>query len=327
MTTMSISKATLMFIISILTIIGNSLVVIVGWKNWSHTRSHMTHLLVFSLAIADLTETFIAFPIEFTIELLGEWIFSDFGCRFVEYCQALSFGVAVFIITFIAIDRYLSVVRPLTGRIRTRHGKWILVFCWSAPMLILFPYVFLFKVIKTTHHESNETIFMCQPVGSGYDWLDRLYWTVELYYTFLLPMIIMIFCYTSLVRKVLRMKKVGQAQPSVNSLHERVGTLSHMKRKSVRLALSFVTLFVVCWGPRFVMDCYRIAYGTRAVTRTSAIYEVALFMAYTNQMLNPVLYALIDTYFKQKLKNLFRRQITTFENSTETNNHTNNTAG
>lgn len=277
-----------------------------GRKNWGHTSGHITHYLVFNLSIADLVVTVFCMPFEFVEELLEEWVFGRAACKIVEYIQASALSASVYIIAFIAVDRYLSIVRPLTAKLKARHGKYLVIFSWLMPLLVATPYIFIFDLELEQHYYENGTTLICESRGLPYPWLDRCYWAVEMYFTFIIPFVVMIFCYSRLVKKILNMKKVGE--PRQVSLHNQSASsdpiehnLRRIKLKSVRLTIAFVSVFLICWTPKIVLECMRIAYGTRVVHRRTAIYEVALFMSYLNETLNPILYALFDPYFGDKI--------------------------
>lgn len=292
-----------------------------GRKNWRHTKGHITHFLVFNLSIADLIVTVLCMTFEFVEELLEKWVFGRFSCKIVEYIQASALSASVYIITFIAVDRYLSIVRPLTAKLKARHGKYIVIFSWLVPLLISTPYLFIFDIEIEHKYYGNGTTLICESRGLPYQWLDKCYWVAEMYFTFILPLAVMIFCYSRLVKKILNMKKVGEPrQPSQHNQSASSDPIEHnlkrIKLKSVRLTIAFVSLFLICWTPKIVLECMRIFHGTRAVHRRTAVYEVALFMSYLNETLNPILYALFDPYFGDKIMCMIGKKERSFGGTT-----------
>ncbi|XP_031566392.1 orexin receptor type 1-like [Actinia tenebrosa] len=322
MINMSALKASIIAIFFVTTTIGNCLVLHVGRKHWGHTSGHITHFLVFHLSIADLIVTMFCMPFEFTEELLEKWLFGRATCKIIEYIQASALGASVYIITFIAVDRYLSIVRPLTSKLKARHGKYIVIFSWLVPVLVSTPYLAIFDIELEQHSFKNGTTMICETRGLPYPWLNKCYWVVEMYFTFILPLAIMTFCYSRLMKKILNLKKVGEPrQPSQhNQLSASSDPIEHnlrrIKLKSVKLTIAFVTIFIICWTPKIVLELMRITRGTREVHRRTAIYEVALFMSYMNETLNPVLYALFDPYFSDKIMGMFGKKERSFGGTT-----------
>ncbi|XP_028515494.1 orexin receptor type 1 isoform X2 [Exaiptasia diaphana] len=315
MTVMSQAKGACMTVFFFTTLIGNSIVAYIGIKHWSHTRQHITHFLVFNLAIADLVVTLFAMPFEIVEEFLELWLFGNAMCKIVEYIQAVALGASVFIITSIAVDRYICIVTPLMKRLKVRHGKLIVSFCWSFPLLLSIPYIFMYDVEVEIHHEgSNATTLICESHGLPYVWMTKIYWFLEMYFTFLLPLVVMIFCYSKLLRKIMSLKKVGEPSHHASTIHQispnpvPINNLRRIKNKSVKLTLAFMTVFVICWTPKFVLEVVRLAFGTRAASRRSTIYEIALFMSYVNETMNPVIYAMFDPFFRDKLARLLGKK-------------------
>ena len=234
-------------------------------------------------------------PFELAEELTGQWLVGSALCKIIEFLQGVGFAVNVLSVTFIALDRYLLLARPFTWKERTRFVRYIVGFCWIFSIILCSPYFYIYDVVETNQ--------VCSVISLRYKWLEQLYWALQIYYFYVLPFIIITFCYVGILKQITKMKRVGKTPGAENS---KESTWYLIRIRSSYLALAVVTVFLICWLPSFVLQCLRINLGSAFVGRTSVPYEVALFMAYANEAINPILYGYFDSYFKQHIRSYLR---------------------
>ena len=262
-----------------------------------------TRVLVVNLAISDLMVSVVAMPFELAEESTGRWMVGVALCKVIEFLQAVGFAVNVISVTFIAVDRYLILSKPVTWKQHTQQTKvvkYIVAFSWIFPSLLSGPYLYIYDVVE--HLPSKHQV--CSTISLPYKSLDQLYWGLEIYYLYLVPFVVIIFCYVGILRHVIRMKRIGEPSSTENSKESR---LYEIKMRTSRLALVVVTMFLVCWVPWLVTFCLRIERGSAFVHRTSVPYEVALFMAYFNEATNPILYGYFDSFFNKMFRTSLQR--------------------
>lgn len=268
-----------------------------GRKHWRHVRQTTTRILILNLAVSDLLVSVLVMPFEFVEELTQQWMFGLELCKIVEFLQTTSFGVNIISVAFISLDRLLLLAKPITWRSRVQVAKYFVLISWLLPFLLSTPDLYLFNIVDISVEKSSVVHSVCSRVSFPYSWMDKLYWSLDLYYVNVLPFGVIVFCYIGIIRKVVK-RRVGEISGIFNSTH------SHWHRirvNTTRLALIVITLFIACWIPTIVLLSFRIARGSEFVHRSSVIYEVALFMAYTNEALNPVLYGYFDSFFRRML--------------------------
>ena len=249
-------------------------------------------------------------PFEFAEELTGSWLAGPVLCKIVEFLQTTVFGVNVTSVAFIALDRLLLLARPITWKRRMQVAKYMVGISWLLPLVLSSPDFYLYNIVKVSVENASGSFAVCSPVSLPYLWLDKLYWSLELYYVNLLPFGIIIFCYVGILRHVVKMKRVGVISGFDNSADS---NWHKIKINTTRLALTVITTFIICWIPSIVLLSLRIAYGSESVHRSTVAYEVALFMAYTNEALNPVLYGYFDSFFKRMLTIMIKRRVCCWE--------------
>ena len=268
----------------------------VGRKHWRHVRRSTTRVLVVNLAISDLMVSIVAMPFELAEESTGRWMVGVALCKLIEFIQAVGFAVNVISVTFIALDRYLILSRPVTWKQHTQHTKivkYMVAFSWIFPSILCGPFLYIYDVVEVLPNKNQ----VCSTISLPHKALDQSYWGLEIYYLYLVPFVVIVLCYVGILRHVIKMKNLGEPSSTENSKESR---LHLIKTKASRLALAMVTMFLICWAPSLVALCLRINRGSAFVHRTSVAYEVALFMAYVNEAINPILYGYFDSLFNSK---------------------------
>lgn len=235
-------------------------------------------------------------PFELAQETTGNWMTGIFLCKIIEFLQGVGFAVNVLSVTFIALDRYFMLAKPFSWKQHTQVVKYVVGFCWIFPIILCSPYLYIYDVVRFPSLVERQ---VCSTISLPHKKLEVLYWGMEMYYLDVLPFIIISFCYIGILKHIAKLKLVGVSLKSNNSKqkqHDRI------KVRSSYCALAVVAVFLVCWFPSFVLRCLRINLGSTSVPRTSVADEIALFMAYTNEAVNPFLYGYIDSNFKKYLR-------------------------
>ena len=180
----------------------------------------------------------------------------------------------------------------------------MVAFSWIFATLLSSPGIYIYDIIEVPFNISNGNE-VCSTISLPYKPLDQLYWGLEIYYLYLVPFVVIIFCYVGILIHVIKLKRIGEPSSTENPKESR---LYEIKMRASRLALVVVTMFLVCWLPLLVAFCLRFKRGSAFVHRTSVTYEVALFMAYVNEALNPIIYGYFDSFFNKKLHSVVSDQ-------------------
>uniref|UniRef100_A0A4W5NRV4 C-C motif chemokine receptor 8 n=1 Tax=Hucho hucho TaxID=62062 RepID=A0A4W5NRV4_9TELE len=246
----------------------------------------MTDMCLLNLALADLllvcTLPFLAHHAR------DQWVFGDVMCKVVLSAYHVGLYSGIFFITLMSVDRYLAIVHAVYAmRARTRkHGGIAAVVTWLAGFLASFPEALFFKVEK--HNEKEN----CRPVYDGQGL--RIFGLLKMNILgLLIPLAIMGFCYTQIVRRLL-------SAPS-------------SKKQAIRLVLIVVVVFFCCWIPYNLTsffkalelsEVYLSCERSKAISLTLQITEA---MAYSHSCLNPILYVFMGQKFRRHLIRLINK--------------------
>lgn len=122
---MSVIAYSCLFVIAA---VGNLTVFITLFR--TRRRKSRVNCFIMHLSIADLIVTFIMLPLETAWHITVSWQAGEIACRVLMFCRAFGFYLSSFVLVAISLDRYFSIVHPLSIHDADKRGKLFLVFAW-----------------------------------------------------------------------------------------------------------------------------------------------------------------------------------------------------
>ncbi|KAL1455524.1 hypothetical protein WDU94_009613 [Cyamophila willieti] len=140
--------ATLATFLSIVTVLGNTLVM-VSFKI-DKTLQTISNYFLFSLAVADFAIGLISMPLFTVYTILGYWPLGPMVCDTWLALDYLASNASVLNLLIISFDRYFSVTRPLTYRAKrtTKKAACMIVTAWGVSMILWPPWIFAWPYIE-----------------------------------------------------------------------------------------------------------------------------------------------------------------------------------
>ncbi|CAG2186249.1 GPR103 [Mytilus edulis] len=278
-------------------IIGNVLVVAVILLNKS-MRS-VTNVLLVSLAGSDTLIASWNIPIQLVYYVKNEWTMGETLCKGASYLQNVSVVASITTLMVVSIERYYAICHPLKARyIRTpqRAGIlialiWIFALTVSIPMLVIQRLEIRLKVefvyIKLAH--------VCAEYYSEhvYDVVHTLFMFL-VFYT--VPMVVMFCAYGRIAYQLWIRKPIGDSLGSPQYLMN----TRRQKRKIIRMLITVVVLFGLCWLPFFAIQLHHLENNIDKSFRSAQ--TIVHIVGYLNCVLNPIVYGFMNENFKQCLK-------------------------
>ncbi|NXY82677.1 CCR5 protein, partial [Alcedo cyanopectus] len=269
---------------------GNLLVVLILVK-YKRLKS-MTDIYLLNLAISDLLFVF-SLPF-WAYYAAQEWIFGDALCRILSGIYLLGFYSGIFFIILLTLDRYLAIVHAVFAlRARTvAYGILASAVTWAVAILASVPGIAFHKAQK------ESTYYTCSP---HYPNNAELQWK----YFFILkmnivgliiPMIIMIFSYSQIVKTLLRCK-------------------NEKKQKAVRLIFVIMIFYFIFWTPFHITFFLHTFQNSFFVTdcdiggRLEKAIQVTETLSMIHCCVNPVIYAFVGEKFRKYLRTFFQKHI------------------
>ena len=281
-TSSSIVLASFNGVSGISTIVGNSIILLVLFKTPS--LQTVSNYFVGSLAGADL---FVGlFANSLYVALSGFVSLQEIqALKDAEtFVWLLTTTVATFNLCFVALDRYVAIVRPLRYPLEVTTKR----FLKASTSIWIFALLF-------------STIGFYIP----YSDLPKL-WIIGSFVTFLLPFGILLFCY-------FRIYVVARAQNSrwkqQSTFHRSAQVAEGLKNKKAAVTFAIITsFFVALFLPTLVINFVAIALEDRChMIRLNIAWFWAATLSYTSSTINPWIYAIRMTNFKRAIRHLLCR--------------------
>lgn len=254
------------------------------WVLLFKSKKMPSTLLLINLAAADLL-FILPLPLKFVYHFLGNnWIFGETMCRIVT---ALFYGnmyCSVFFLMAISIDRYFALVHPfLAMSLRSwRSYAFVSTGIW----LVVIAGVSIFFVVPQSKTFTIPNMTTCHdvwPTCDGYDWYTK-YFLVLFIVGFAIPLIVILFCYVSIL--VTLSKNKGS--------HSQV----------IRLMILVVVMFIFCFTPSNIMLIFHYLQTERDCHNQLYIwFMVALCLTSFNSCIDPFIYYYMSEDFRAMVKN------------------------
>ncbi|CAL1579927.1 unnamed protein product [Knipowitschia caucasica] len=294
-------------------VVGNSLTcaVIFQYK----VMQTPTNLYLLSLALSDLLVLLVGMPLEL-LELWQSYPFplGEAGCYFKTFLFETVCFASVLNVTALSVERYIAVVHPLKVKsLSTRaHVKKVIVLLWVMSMVCAVPNTSLHGILFLPpvfgrQFPRSAMCYLVQPT-----WMYKLTILVTALVFFLLPVLVMGVLYLLIGLTLSRERTHCSTTSGAISVSE-----AHMQRLNNRnvqvtkMLSVLVAVFGVCWVP-FHVDRLMWSFLDTSSQLHLMIFEpvhvVSGAFFYLSSAVNPVLYSLMSTRFREMFNHLTRPQ-------------------
>ncbi|KAM9041223.1 melatonin-related receptor [Megaptera novaeangliae] len=275
-----------MVITIVVDLIGNSMVILAVSKNKKLRNSG--NIFVVSLSVADMLVAVYPYPLMLHAMAIGGWDLSQLQCQMVGFITGLSVVGSIFNIVAIAINRYCYICHSLQYEriFSVRNTCIYLVVTWIMTVLAVLPNMYVGTI------EYDPRTYTCI-----FNYLNNPAFAVTIVCIhFVLPLLIVGFCYVRIWTKVLAAREPAGQNPD-NQLAE--------VRNFLTMFVIFL-LFAVCWCPINVLTVLvAVSPKEMAGKVPNWLYLAAYFVAYFNSCLNAVIYGLLNENFRREYWTIF----------------------
>ncbi|XP_034029885.1 C-X-C chemokine receptor type 3-2 [Thalassophryne amazonica] len=281
-------------LVFILALVGNVLVLCVIQRYRSSQRGgacafSLTDTFLLHLAISDLLLAF-TLPL-FAVQWAHEWVFGLVVCKLSGALFSLNRYSGILFLACISFDRYLAIVHAVSSgwKRNTCHAQIACAVIWVF-CLGLSAVDFIYKQVDAVSTLSHQGLLLCRV------WFTKntVQWQVGLQLTsvvlgFVLPLLIMLYCYIWIFRSLCNATR-------------------RQKRKSLRLIISLVSVFVICWAP---YSCFQLADSLYKLGVVSGgctfghVIDIGTVISegigLSHCALNPLLYGFVGVKFRREM--------------------------
>uniref|UniRef100_A0A3Q2R125 Type II GnRH receptor n=1 Tax=Fundulus heteroclitus TaxID=8078 RepID=A0A3Q2R125_FUNHE len=274
-----------------------------GGKRKSHVR-----ILIMNLTVADLLVTFIVMPVDAVWNITVQWQAGDAACRLLMFLKLVAMYSCAFVTVVISLDRQSAILNPLGISEAKRKSKIMLTVAWTMSLVLSLPQMFIFRNVTIT---VPENFTQCTTHGSFvHRWQETLYNMFTFTCLFLLPLIIMIFCYTRILVEISSRMMVFSSLPALSRdihLRRSHSNIPKARMRTLKMSIVIVTSFIICWTPYYLLGLWYWLFPEKMEETVSHSLTHMLFIfGLFNACLDPITYGLFTIHFRQGLRR--RRQ-------------------
>ncbi|MED6284575.1 hypothetical protein CHARACLAT_020510 [Characodon lateralis] len=286
----------------VLAVIGNILVLCVI-RRYRNSQSggacafSLTDTFLLHLAISDLLLAF-TLPL-FAVQWAHQWVFGKAVCKISGALFSLNRYSGILFLACISFDRYLAIVHAVRSgwKRNTCHAQFVCAVIWVV-CLGLSGVDIAFKEVVEMFTNDNEKTNVCQVwfTQNADQWQVSLQ-LISVSLGFGLPLLIMLYCYVQIFRSLCNASR-------------------RQKRKSLRLIISLVSVFVFCWAP---YNCFQLADSLQKLGAVAGgcqfgrVLDIGILITesvgLSHCALNPLLYGFVGVKFRRELLKMCKEML------------------
>ncbi|XP_071119523.1 QRFP-like peptide receptor [Haliotis cracherodii] len=323
-------------VIFLLGVVGNALVICV--LCCGRPRQCVTFPGLLSMAWADVLFLLICLPYEIIRFFLSHWELSTFLCKFSGFIEMVSATATTLNLILISVERYFVIAHPLTSKslCTTRNTKVALILVWLAAILLASPSFVVMDTESILYHNNATSVVVVLCADVGIPDTGRLVYSVwQLCVLFVIPAIVLMFCYirviwilwmstqqlqtmTSPYRSYHQCSnknrndsgnwKLNNESPDISRTSNRSRPSSpgeealQARRQVIKMLVVIIVLFLICWGPKLVIHVMK-------KLELQALYSPHVFnltilltcLPYVQSCLNPFIYVLMSKSIRKTI--------------------------
>ncbi|XP_029524810.1 gonadotropin-releasing hormone II receptor-like [Oncorhynchus nerka] len=281
-------------------------------KRKSHVR-----ILIINLTVADLLVTFIVMPVDAVWNITVQWQAGDVACRLLMFMKLVAMYSCAFVTVVISLDRQSAILNPLAINEAKKRSKIMLSVAWVMSVILSVPQMLIFHSVTIT---VPEKFTQCTTRGSFVQhWQETLYNMFTFACLFLLPLIIMIFCYTRILVEISSRMTHGNMSSKEIHLRRSHNNIPKARMRTLKMSIVIVTSFIVCWTPYYLLGLwYWFFPDDMDETVSHSLTHMLFIFGLFNACLDPITYGLFTIHFRHGLKR-YCRSTATFSRESENN--------
>lgn len=290
----SICYGIILSALSILTLLGNSLVCLAVWRLKNLRR--LTNYLVCSLAGADLLVPILRVIYINISVYAGKWVFGITWCHISSMCGVLLCSASILHLCAISIERLIAIKWPLSydAKVTPRRIVIVLIYIWVQSFVLS-----IFPTLGLAEQRFNPVLAECE-----INWLKKPTLTILLIvFYFFLPVSVMLIAYAIIFKEVRRNSRRISALESAGNQGSQNNVFKR-EMKAVKTLAVVVGMFFIMWMPYFVTTTIRAFRGDDLIP--GALQRTVITLAYGNSCCNFVIYALMNAQLRNAFYHILR---------------------
>lgn len=272
----------------LVSILGNALVCLVIHR--SRRTQSTTNYFVVSMACADLLMSLGCAPFLLLQVALGRWPLSSAACRAVRYLQHLCPGVQVYVLLSISVDRFYTIVYPLSFKVSREKAKKMIMASWLFDAAFVSPCLFFYGSTSTDGHCD---FFLPSSWGSV------AYAAIHLLVGFLVPVASIVSFYQRVIRYIWRISADG------HTVRRTMNIVPRTKVKTIKMFLMLNSVFFLTWIPFYVAQLWHPSESDEPDRQGLLFFATVVWICFSSAASKPTLYSVYNANFRRGMRETF----------------------
>ena len=305
-----IATRSVLFILSLVAVVGNGLVLRVIPRIAEEYMLSATKVFYVGQALADLSQSILLLT-GLLLDSIGEWIHWTgpsrlIICKIVGVFIIDTVGISMLHIMLLNTDRYLLITKPMTHS-RFTSKRFALFHCISVSIVST---IGLFVSVYTIEHLSGEVMIyqkclgLCVPDVRAPGFTPIVLTVCAMHW---LSMLVLVLQYGHIITISLNHLRRVTPQTS-NEAEDTDNVLSRLKRNFRIIRTPFIVTFIFSCSylPMTFIEVYHIVTG---IAPDPGLHTASIVLPFTNGFFNPFVYYLTITSFREKAKNTIKNSV------------------
>ncbi|XP_067283250.1 probable G-protein coupled receptor 19 [Pseudorasbora parva] len=266
----------------LVSVLGNSLVCVVIHR--SRRTQSTTNYFVVSLACADLVLSVACGPLVLLQVWAGHWPLSAAACKALRYLQHLCPGVQVYVLLSICMDRFYTILYPLSFKVSREKAKRMILASWLFDAAFVSPCLFFYG-----SSGKHCDFFLAD------SWHGLAYAGTHLLFGFLMPALLILGFYQRVVRYIWRIDG--------RTLRRTMNIVPRTKVKTIKMFLMLNGVFLLTWTPFYVVQLW---HPKDTPGRQGALFFITIaWISFSSTASKPTLYSIYNANFRRGMRETF----------------------
>ncbi|XP_041981034.1 gonadotropin-releasing hormone receptor-like [Aricia agestis] len=263
-------------------------------------RRSRVDLLMKHLAVADVCVTCGVIPLEIGWKWTNAWLVGNLLCKLLLVLRAFGLYLSSNVLVCISIDRFFAVLYPLKLSVARRRSRQMLCGAWAAALACSLPQSAVFRVLQ---HPRVAGFEQCVSFGAFPSArLELAYNVFCLAAMYFLPLLVITACYVCIFieirrssndlsdRRAMQVRRVRLRRSEGAGGAGGAGVLQRARRRTLRMTVTIVAVFALCWLPYATMAMWYMVDRGSASRVPAQVQDLLFAAAVSNSCMNPLVY-------------------------------------
>lgn len=278
-------------IVWLVSILGNALVCLVIHR--SRRTQSTTNYFVVSMACSDLLMSLGCAPFILLQVTSGRWPLSAAACKIVRYLQHLCPGVQVYVLLSISVDRFYTIIYPLSFKVSREKAKKMILASWLFDAAFVSPCFFFYGSTAVDSTVGHCDFFLPD------NWSSIAYAAVHLLFSFVVPVALIVSFYQRVIRYIWRISADG------HTVRRTMNIVPRTKVKTIKMFLMLNSVFFLTWTPFYVAQLWHPTESDGPDRQGLLFFTAITWISFSSTASKPTLYSVYNANFRRGMRETF----------------------